>query len=254
MFLNPLKAVFLFKNYSLTFEEKLLNIFPNNVHQNVTFFINKKCENIYQKSAYFINYILLWSNNPSSIIDYIICYFSDEQNKYYYCMELILGVAHSLLNLEQTLESSLGKLYGLYCLKLNFNETKIAHLLDLITELFPNLYLPTHDFQDDNIKFDYFKKITEFYSTFFMSFGNRIDFIAKIFKKILEPIKSSYSDLNETKLEFLHEIEEFFITPTLDKMNFNNKDKKDFIIYWDSHGNFKEYLLQHNKNLLYGIS
>ena len=168
-------------------------------------------------------------------------------------MEVILGGAHSLHN-GASIESVIGKLFGFYCAKSNFNETKIAHLLDLVTELFPNLYLPTQDFLDHNLTTEYFGRITEFYSVFFTTLGKNVNFVSKIFKKLMEPIRANYSDLSEDQLEFLDVVEEFFIGPLLEKMNFGNEGVKEFIQSWDSFGKFKEYILFKNKNLLYGFS
>jgi hypothetical protein len=231
-------------------------IFPHNVNSSSTIHYDNLCKQIWEKYEILSKLISLWTTSQTYLIELIIL-ITTENNKHdhYFALELLLGVGWYIYNprkLETSLEFIIGKVLGIYCEKVGLNEFDTAHVIDLITILFPIFYLPRKGFYNEKDKITYFERIVRFLYGIFSSFYNII-FIANICKIIFEPIRLPISKLKSEELLFLEDMEALLIYPLLERLKLNIKERYLYMKTWDVYGHFQHFLYLNKKHRPYGF-
>jgi len=235
------------------------NIFPNNTIEHSTVMYYKKCEQIYQKFSNFNKIVSLWSMEYDQLINLTIelskkkSHDNFEISDHYFSIELLISIAFNIhiLNNESNIEFIIGKLLGLYGKACFFNEIQIAHIIDLITILFPSFYLPKNDFSTERDQRDYFDKMVNFFHGIFGEYSATI--AGRIMKKILSPIKTPISKLSEIEICYIKLIEDLFFNNLLQKMEYTTYERGLFLIEYDIMGYFREFLRTQDKLFRYGF-
>jgi hypothetical protein len=164
-----------------------------------------------------------------SIVELII-YTSTIKNKtnHYFALELLLGASWLIYKpkeLEITLEYIIGRLLGIYCKFTNLSIIDYAHLINLITNLFPVFYLPYQNFQNQKEKKNYFEVLIRFYCAAFIPFDCEF-FLANVFKLLFVPPNEILVD---EEYIFMEEMLLCFLTPLMERLQLG----EDFVKTWD---------------------
>ena len=232
-------------------------IFPNDICKYETISFYKICEQIYTKYNIFFKTIASWSKKETDLVELIVSINKSEadgniDHDVYFTIEVLIAVAYFLYQpnmLTTTLEYTIGNIFSIYFHLGNFNEDQIAHIIYLLTNLFPCFYIPTKHLIEIEKKI-YYEKMIRFYYGLLKS--STTENVAKLFKLFFEPITKDIEIMEVVEILFIEDIEENFFYPLLTRLNYSIKEKAEFMRIYDSYGHFRYFLYLKNKLRLYG--
>jgi hypothetical protein len=236
-------------------------IFPNNISSYKSSYLHKVCEELKNKHSQFFRFISDWKfkNSQEDMIKLIISYNRkidlNERISHdvHMTIEMLIAYAYHYtrpIELNTTLEYSLGKTFSIYFNFTKFRHEEIARIVDFLTEIFPTLYLPTKNFCNTDEKKNYYEKLLRFY-TGLMSNSTSKDW-GNIFQHLFSPIKYEFEKLTHEYLIFIEDIEQYFIYPLLKRNKYSNNEVQQFTDNFDTTCNFKDYLSKKRRLGLYG--